>query len=442
MGLQILNFLSDGIKLSGSNNTIGGDREKGNGLMGEGNLVSGNRDFGISICCGENAVNNKIIGNYIGTDITGTKALANGVGIVIGGWNNTIGGETPAERNVISGNYNADIELKGAAENLIIGNYIGLDKNGQYQINKSAGFSFSIWLKSFDNRVERNVIAGTLGFVDPGTSYNEVVGNYFGTDATGLVSLNSDSYIVVSQPFNRIGGTNPGEGNLINGRISIARTSNTLVLGNSINTDITGKNVFPRTGGWEVGLTEGSCYNFIGGTTEAERNVINGGLESVLVHLETYSNFNFIAGNSIGSDSNGTIVFANQTGIAVEDAEFNIIQGNLITGGLTGISLSLADYEKPGANFNTIKMNEIGQNSKFGIGIGKGDGNTVVGNFFSKNGNNGYDLGNNNKWDDGGFGNYWSDYTGKDTNADGIGDTPYIIPKNGIDNRPMINTRK
>ena len=87
-------------------------------------------------------------------------------------------------------------------------------------------------------------------------------------------------------------------------------------------------------------------------------------------------------------------------------------------------------------------MNDIVQNSKFGIGIGKGDGNTVVGNFFSKNGNNGYDLGNNNRWDDGGFGNYWSDYTGKDTNTDGIGDTPYVIPKNGIDNRPMINPRK
>ena len=152
-----------------------------------------------------------------------------------------------------------------------------------------------------------------------------------------------------------------------------------------------------RTGGWEVDLAEGSCYNFIGGTTEAERNVINGGQESVLVHLETYSNFNFITGNSIGTDSSGTIVFPNQTGIAVEDAEFNFIQCNLITGGLNGISLSLSDYEKPGANFNIIKMNDIVQNSKFGIGIGKGDGNTVVGNFFSKNGNNGYDLGNNNQ---------------------------------------------
>lgn len=98
------------------------------------------------------------------------------------------------------------------------------------------------------------------------------------------------------------------------------------MLGNSINTDITGKSVFPRTGGWEFGLTEGSGYNFIGGTTEAERNVINGGQESVLVHLETYSNFNFIAGNSIGSDSRGTIVFPNQTGIVVEDAGFNFIK--------------------------------------------------------------------------------------------------------------------
>ena len=83
--------------------------------------------------------------------------------------------------------------------------------------------------------------------------------------------------------------------------------------------------------------------------------MINGGQESVLVHLETYSNYNFIIGNSIGSDSRGTIVFPNQMGIAVEDAEFNFLQSNLITGGINGISLSLSDYEKPGANLNVIK---------------------------------------------------------------------------------------
>jgi len=37
------------------------------------------------------------------------------------------------------------------------------------------------------------------------------------------------------------------------------------------------------------------------------------------------------------------------------------------------------------------------------------------------------DLGNLNKWDNGSIGNYWWDYTGKDIDDDGIGDTPFII---------------
>jgi nitrous oxidase accessory protein NosD len=41
-------------------------------------------------------------------------------------------------------------------------------------------------------------------------------------------------------------------------------------------------------------------------------------------------------------------------------------------------------------------------------------------------------------WDDGSRGNYWSDYTGQDSNSDGIGDTPYVINSQNRDNRPLM----
>jgi hypothetical protein len=48
---------------------------------------------------------NRVVGNYIGTNISGTAALGNPIGVFIGvGESNIIGGTTPQERNVISGN--------------------------------------------------------------------------------------------------------------------------------------------------------------------------------------------------------------------------------------------------------------------------------------------------------------------------------------------------
>ncbi|MEM2568312.1 MAG: M14 family zinc carboxypeptidase, partial [Candidatus Bathyarchaeia archaeon] len=43
-----------------------------------------------------------------------------------------------------------------------------------------------------------------------------------------------------------------------------------------------------------------------------------------------------------------------------------------------------------------------------------------------------------NTWDNGSEGNYWNDYNGTDVDGDGIGDTPYIINQNNIDNNPLM----
>jgi nitrous oxidase accessory protein NosD len=43
-----------------------------------------------------------------------------------------------------------------------------------------------------------------------------------------------------------------------------------------------------------------------------------------------------------------------------------------------------------------------------------------------------------NFWDNGEEGNYWEDYNGTDANNDGIGDTPYVIDDNNVDNYPLM----
>src|SRR5215218_1384706 len=80
------------------NNSIGGTTARAR------NIISGN-GIGISISGG---TDNKIQGDYIGTNAAGDTRLGNNQGVVLSNApNNTIGGTTAAARNIISGNGNS-----------------------------------------------------------------------------------------------------------------------------------------------------------------------------------------------------------------------------------------------------------------------------------------------------------------------------------------------
>ncbi len=92
------------------------------------NVISGNTRTGITI---SNANRTKIEGNFIGTDKTGSAKLANGVGITIFRATGTsIGGTSPEQRNVISGNEYEGIRSQIGTEGVITGNFIGTDVSG------------------------------------------------------------------------------------------------------------------------------------------------------------------------------------------------------------------------------------------------------------------------------------------------------------------------
>jgi len=97
-GLQILHFPGDGIDIlrGAQDNLIGGDRMVGVGPTGQGNVVSWNGSVGVTI--GDPGTsNNVVIGNYIGTDPTGSLAWGNSAhGVMLqSSANNTIGGTVP-----------------------------------------------------------------------------------------------------------------------------------------------------------------------------------------------------------------------------------------------------------------------------------------------------------------------------------------------------------
>ena len=95
-----------------------------------GNVISGNSADGIILQTSAASASNTIAGNLIGTNAAGTAALPNGNGILLQGDGNTIGGTTAASRNVISGNAIVGIGLFNADDNLVQGNFIGTDISG------------------------------------------------------------------------------------------------------------------------------------------------------------------------------------------------------------------------------------------------------------------------------------------------------------------------
>jgi len=107
MGLQIIHFPANGITLERcSMNIIGGDRNIGISPLGQGNVLSENRESGIGVFSG--ASYNVIAGNYIGTDVTASKAVGNQFsGIIIGGGKHNMIGP----KNTIAYNNGHGIEI-------------------------------------------------------------------------------------------------------------------------------------------------------------------------------------------------------------------------------------------------------------------------------------------------------------------------------------------
>jgi hypothetical protein len=115
-----------GVEISQPNNTVGG------AAAGSRNVISGNKYAGVVLWLSSGS-NNKVQGNYIGTDATGKINLANawrGIDISNGSSNNQIGGSTSAERNVIASNTQDGIRIYQGSGNKIQGNYIGVGSDG------------------------------------------------------------------------------------------------------------------------------------------------------------------------------------------------------------------------------------------------------------------------------------------------------------------------
>jgi parallel beta-helix repeat protein len=356
-------------------------------------FASGNNAIHLA---GAGATGIVIAGNFIGTDPTGTQPVWNAVGVQIDGGasGNTVGGTTAADRNVISGNYQAAVSLTdtGTKFNLIAGNYIGTDVNGLAAVPNVSNYFGVVRILggASDNLIggsapgAGNLISGNnspqahtgdgIGIIGYGTDRNKVQGNLIGTDRTGNGALpNSGAGIITAggARCNVIGtdgdGVNDGsEGNIIsgnlNGGILITGSDWNVVAGNIIGLGQDGST--PLGNGYGVGIVSGATGNRIGTdadgvSDELERNIISCSLyEGVGIGNGDGTAGNVVAGNYIGTDKTGLLARGNEKGVGFFGAGSNRI------GGTTPVERNVIS-----ANRNGVVMESIYGRGTSGVQI-------------------------------------------------------------------------
>ncbi len=175
----------------------GGVGSGGDNIVIADNVIAGSSFDGINITGGGFAV--EVLGNKVGTDITGTKDFGNaGQGIEAAG-NVRIGGPG-SERNIVSGNNNGGILINGSASGLapvVENNFVGTDLSGG---NPVPNGTFGIEVRAAFTEIVDNVIAATTGgSFNHGLNVNNasatdlvIFGNKIGVAADGVTPLGND----------------------------------------------------------------------------------------------------------------------------------------------------------------------------------------------------------------------------------------------------------
>lgn len=172
-----------------------------------------------------------VFGCYLGSDPTGMFArpnLQHGIRLLSTAGPALIGGPTAADRNLISGNNSWELAVSNSGTR-IINNYIGTDVTGNAKLSGASGgigigatYCSNIQIGG-TSVSERNVIAGNSNKValQDATSIT-IQGNYLGAFANGSPDgIPSHILVHTSVSNSRVGGLEPGAGNLFMGHIGI-----------------------------------------------------------------------------------------------------------------------------------------------------------------------------------------------------------------------------
>jgi len=376
-----------GVRIAAGAVTLGDSR-----VPDAGNVISGNGLAGVWMPPGPRPSGGGaiILGNRIGTNAAGDRAVPNDGDGVLAEWAGTVtigANFSAAARNVISGNRGNGVRVAGGSAN-VSGNYVGTDASGAAALGNGENGILGSAL------VRGNVVSGNgADGVRVASQAAKVQGNFIGTNASGTAALgNARDGVVVEGYSAGIGGqaTAPSPlalgsagGNLIsgNGRHGVSYVDTTAhsaymgtISGNFIGTDVTGTQALGNGGS---GLYLSTLWTSAGG------NVIcaNGG-DGVTIApgapgtdaARIYSSA-LLNGNLIGvglSDRRSTApppppALGNaRNGVAIHDSR-GTLRGNTIA--FNGSAGVLATGPKAEADLAQYSGNLIYSNAGLGIDL-------------------------------------------------------------------------
>jgi hypothetical protein len=343
------------IILNGSNYTVGDGITTGNGLTftdGSSNSVVRGLVINQWILAGilVNPVNANvsgvsIVGNFFGTNATGTQTMNNQVDVGLSAGpdfnvsvlNTSIGTTAVADRNIFAGSFGGFVIVSpyffhGAAiasvfneGTSVVNNYIGVDKTGTTALGNSLNgiyfrFEFGSTIGG-TTAAERNIISGhtVMGIRLRACSEIVIQGNYIGTDVSGTMAIgNQNSGIELDDDFTEVGYTTGSSviNNLISGNGTGIRIGDVVLLGANINTvqgnyigtDFTGTKALPNNF-W--GIIANAAQNTIGGSVADQLNLISGNLVGGILVYAIPATQNIFSHNLIGTDITGTKTIPN-----------------------------------------------------------------------------------------------------------------------------------
>jgi parallel beta-helix repeat protein len=367
---------------------------------------------------------------------------------------------TTVENNIFESNsggiYCGDVYgIDNVTNNLIIDNEIRHNSDiGLYldfacnNVISGNNFSDNYWGITLYDGSANNIISNnnlydtTSSCINIRESLGNVVSNnYLDSGTSGIYVDTNSNDTVVSQ----------------NSVINIQRIWGTIYVINSGNVSVKNNFLFNNSGGIYLDHAVGA---FIENNTMQNNKYglgINGDKLTHFIH--TISSSNKINGkpvlyfvnqqkldiNSSLYPETSSLFVVNSTDIKIEDLQIaNNWQGILLAytynSEVTNVTVSqnLCGIDVVGSLNNSFIENNM-LNNTYGMRMLYNSVATVYKNNFVNNTNQVLCSSQGSVWDNGAEGNFWSDYSGQDTNQDGIGDVQYTINSKNQDNFPLVS---